>query len=57
MCGPQKKPNISVFKLVIHIPVVFMHYFGLLDPFGWEPPFPVAYFGWWTLISEAISDG
>jgi hypothetical protein len=34
-----------------------MHLFGLVDQFGWQSPFPVAHFGWWTLISEAISGG
>ena len=28
-------------------------FFGLLDQFCWQSPFPVAHFGWWTLISEA----
>ena len=32
-------------------------FFGLLDQFGWQPPFPVPHFGWWTLISEAIAAG
>ena len=34
-----------------------MHFFGLFNQFGWQPPFPLAHFGWWTLISEAISAG
>ena len=32
-------------------------FFWLLDQFGWQSPFPVAHFGWWTLIAEAISAG
>ena len=30
---------------------------GLLEQFGWQSPFPVAHFGCWTLICEAISAG
>ena len=34
----------------------FYAFFGFfLEQFGWQPPFPVAHFGWWRLISEAIS--
>jgi hypothetical protein len=32
-------------------------FFGAVEKFGWQSPFPVAPFGWWTLISEAISAG
>ena len=46
-----------VFKLFIPITVVFMHCFRILNQFGWQPPFPVAHFGWWTLISEDIAAG
>ena len=61
MCGLQdyqKSPIFVVFKLIIPITVVFYaSFFGLLDQFGWHSPFLVAHFGWWTLISEAISAG
>ena len=62
MCGLEnykKKTHIFVvFKLIIPNTVVFMHLFcWLLDQFDWQPPFPVAHFGWWTLISEAIAAG
>ena len=53
----QKEHIFVVFKLGIPITVVFMHFFWLLDQFGWQPPFLVAHFGWWTLISEAFASG
>jgi hypothetical protein len=60
MCCLQdyQKSHIGVvFKLIIPITVVFMHLFRALDQFGWQSLFPVAHFGCWTLISEAISAG
>ena len=60
MCGLQNYLKIYifvVFKLIIPITVLFMHFFGLLDQFGWKLQFLVANIGWWTLISEAISTG
>ena len=61
MCGVQnyskKQTYIGSFKLIIPLTRVFMHLLGLLDQFGWQPPFLLAHFGWWTLISEAISGG
>ena len=53
----NKKHIIVGFKQIIPITRVFVHFWGLLDQFGWQPPFPLAHFGWWTLISEAISAG
>ena len=35
----------------------FCIFFGLLDQFGWQSPFPIAHFGCWTHTSEAISAG
>ena len=46
-----------LFKLIIPITMVLGIFFGLLDQFGWQYSFPVAHFGWWTLIAEAISAG
>ena len=34
-----------------------MDFFWLLHQFSWQPPFPVAHFGWWTLISQDIAAG
>ena len=52
-----KSHTFVVFKLNIPITVVFVQLLGLLNQFGWQPPFPVSHFGWWTLISEAIEAG
>ena len=46
-----------LFKLNIPIIMVLCIFFGLSDQFGLQPPFPVANFGWLTLISEAITAG
>ena len=53
----SKSHTLVVFKLNIPITWFLCIFFGLLDQFGWQPPFPVANFGWWTLISEAIEAG
>ena len=56
--GLSKKPYICSFQTNYpHYHGFLMHLFGLLDLFGWHSPFLVAHFGWWTLISEAISTG
>jgi hypothetical protein len=34
-----------------------LFFFWILDQIGWQTPFFVANFGWWTLISEANSAG
>ena len=60
MCGLQNYQKIHmfvVFKLINRITVVFTSFFGLLDQVVWQPPFLVAHFGCWTLISEAVAAG
>ena len=61
LCGLQeykKKHIFVVFKLIIPIDVVFMHFLGgFLDLIGWHSLFPITHFGWRTLFSEAISAG
>ena len=37
--------------------MVLYIFFGVLGQFGLKPQFPVAHFGWWTFISEAIAAG
>ena len=53
----SKSHTFVLFKLNIPIIMVLCIFFGLLDQFGLQPPFPVAHFSWLTLISEAIAAG
>jgi len=53
----QKCRLFVFFKIIIPITVVFNGFFLLLHQFSWQPPFPVAHFGWCTLISEDIVAG
>ena len=55
--GFSKSHIFVVFKLINPITVVFCIFFELSDQFGWQSPLPVHHFGWWTLITEAISAG
>ena len=53
----KKKHVFVFFKLINPITVVFIHLFWGVRPFWLATSFPVAHFGCWTLISEAIAAG
>ena len=56
--GLSKKPYMVSCKTYCpYYRGLYAFLLGLLDQFGWQSPFPVAHFGWWKLISEAISAG
>ena len=63
MCGLQdlkKKKKTYIFSCLAIYPYYrdfYASFWGFLDQFDWHFPFPVAHFGWWKLISEAISAG